>query len=109
MKVLIGVDPHKGSVAVAVVDEAKGELLERASFPQNRAGLRALQRFKRNGSPSAALSGGERRRARGRHLAGRLAAAGEFVVDVSPKLSARVRVLSSFAGNARKNDGLDAL
>jgi hypothetical protein len=31
------------------------------------------------------------------------------VVDVPPKLSARVRVLSSFAGNARKSDGLDAL
>jgi transposase len=31
------------------------------------------------------------------------------VVDVPPKLSARVRVLSSFAGNARKNDRLDAL
>ncbi len=31
------------------------------------------------------------------------------MVDVPPKLSARVRVLSSFAGNARKNDGLDAL
>ena len=30
-------------------------------------------------------------------------------MDVPPKLSARVRVLSSFAGNARKNDGLDAL
>jgi hypothetical protein len=42
----------------------------------------------------------------GRHLAQRLAAAGESVVDVPPKLSARVRVLSS--GNARKNDGLDA-
>jgi ribulose kinase len=41
MKVLIGVDPHKASVAVAVVDEAKGELLERAAFPQDRAGLRA--------------------------------------------------------------------
>jgi transposase len=40
-------------------------------------------------------------------LAVRLAAAGEFVVDVPPKLSARVRVLST--GNARKNDGLDAL
>jgi hypothetical protein len=53
MKVLIGVDPHKESVAVAVVDEAKGELLERASFPQNRPGLMALERFKRNGSPSA--------------------------------------------------------
>jgi transposase len=43
----------------------------------------------------------------GWHLAVRLAAAGESVVDVPPKLSARVRVLSS--GNARKNDGLDAL
>jgi transposase len=43
----------------------------------------------------------------GRHLAGRLTAAGECVVDVPPKLSARVRVLST--GNARKNDGLDAL
>jgi transposase len=43
----------------------------------------------------------------GRHLAGRLAAAGESVVDVPPKLSARVRVLST--GNARKNDGIDAL
>jgi transposase len=31
------------------------------------------------------------------------------VVDVPPKLSARVRVLSSFAGNTRKNDRLDAL
>ena len=35
MKVLIGVDPHKASVAVAAVDEASGELLERASFPQD--------------------------------------------------------------------------
>jgi hypothetical protein len=52
MKVLIGVDPHKASIAVAAVDEATGELLERASFPQNRAGLRSLQRFKRNVSPS---------------------------------------------------------
>jgi len=43
----------------------------------------------------------------GRHLAGRLTAAGEAVVDVPPKLSAQVRVLSS--GNARKNDRLDAL
>jgi hypothetical protein len=35
MKVLIGVDPHKASFAVAVIDEALGELVERASFPQN--------------------------------------------------------------------------
>jgi transposase len=49
----------------------------------------------------------ENARGLGRHLAGRLAATGEAVVDVPPKLSARVRVLSR--GNARKNDGLDAL
>jgi hypothetical protein len=44
-KVLIGVDPHKTSLAVAVVDQATVELLERASFPQDRTGLRALERW----------------------------------------------------------------
>jgi transposase len=107
MKVLIGVDPHKTSVAVAAVEEAAGELVERASFPQSRAGLRALERWaKRFPERRWAM---ENAGGLGRHLAGRLAAAGESVVDVPPKLSARVRVLSSFAGNARKNDGVDAL
>src|SRR5215207_5222844 len=106
MKVLIGVDPHKGSVAVAAVDEV-GELVERASFPQNRAGLRALERWaKRFPERRWAM---ENAGGLGRHLAGRLVAAGECVVNVPPKLSARVRVLSSFASNARNNDGLDAL
>jgi hypothetical protein len=45
MKVLIGVDPHKASLAVAAIDEATGELLERASFPQDRTGLRSLERW----------------------------------------------------------------
>ena len=45
MKVLIGVDPHKTSVAVAVVDEVVGEFVECATFPQNRAGLRSLERW----------------------------------------------------------------
>jgi transposase len=104
MKVLIGVDPHKGSVAVAAVDEVLGELLERASFPQSCVGLRALERWaKRFPERQWAV---ENAGGLGRHLAGRLAAVGESVVDVPPKLSARVRVLSS--GNARKNDGLDA-
>jgi transposase len=105
MQVLIGVDPHKGSVAVAALDESTGELLERAGFPQNRAGLRSLERWARRFPErrwAVENAGGL-----GRHLAGRLAAAGESVVDVPPKLSARVRVLSS--GNARKNDGVDAL
>jgi transposase len=43
----------------------------------------------------------------GRHLAVRLAGSGESVVDMPPKLSARVGVLST--GNARKNGGVDAL
>jgi len=105
MKVLIGVDPHKASVAVAAIDEASGELLERAAFPQNRTGLRCLDRWaKRFPERRWAL---ENAGGLGRYLTGRLTAAGEFVVDVPPKLSARVRVLST--GNARKNDGLDAL
>jgi transposase len=104
---LIGVDPHKASVAVAAVDEAIGEFIECVTFPHNRAGLRSLERWaKRFPERSWAV---ENAGGLGRHLAGSLAAAGECVVDVPPKLSARVRVLSSFAGNARKNDGLDAL
>ena len=105
MKVLIGVDPHKGSVAVAAIDQVTGELLERAAFPQDRTGLRALERWVRR-FPERRWAM-ENARGLGRHLAGRLVAAGESVVDVPPKLSARVRVLSS--GNARKNDELDAL
>ena len=105
MKVLIGVDPHKVSVAVAAVDEAKGELLERAGFSHERAGLRSLERWaKRFPERRWAV---ENAGGLGRHLAGRLSAAGESVVDVPPKLSAKVRMLST--GNARKNDELDAL
>ena len=105
MKVLIGVDPHKGSVAVAAIDEATGELLERAAFPHDRTGLRRLEHWARRFTErrwAVENAGGL-----GRHLAVRLAGSDESVVDVPPKLSARVRVLSS--GNARKNDGLDAL
>jgi transposase len=105
MKVLIGVDPHKASVAVAAIDEAKGELVDRASFPQDRAGLRALERWA--GRFPQRRWAVENAGGLGRHLAVRLAASGESVVDVPPKLSARVRVLSS--GNARKNDLVDAL
>ena len=105
MKVLIGVDPHKASVAVAAVDEVTGELIERAGFPQNRVGLRSLERWARRFPKrrwAVENAGGL-----GRHLAVRLATVSETVVDVPPKLSARVRVLST--GNARKNDGVDAL
>jgi transposase len=105
MKVLIGIDPHKASLAVAAIDEATDELLERASFPQDRTGLRRLEHWARRFTERRWAV--ENAGSLGRHLAVRLAGSGEFVVDVPPKLSARVRVLSS--GNARKNDGLDAL
>src|SRR5215208_1602866 len=107
MKVLIGVDPHKASVAVAAVEEATSELVKRASFPQDRSGLRSLERWARRFPErrwAVENAGGL-----GRHLAVKLAGSGESVVDVPPKLSARVRVLSSFAGNARKNDRVDAV
>ena len=72
MKVLIGVDPHKASVAVAVVDEVGGEFVECASFPQNRVGLRTLERWaKRFGERRWAV---ENAGGLGRHLAQRLAA-----------------------------------
>jgi transposase len=105
MKVLIGVDPHKASLAVAAIDEATGEFLQRASFPQDRAGLRALERWA-NHFPERCWAV-ENAGGLGRYLAMRLAGSGESVVDVPPKLSAKVRVLST--GNARKNDGVDAL
>jgi transposase len=105
MKVLIGVDPHKASLAVAALDEATGELIERAAFAQDRADLRHLERWARRFPQrrwAVENSGGL-----GRHPAGRPAGSGESVVDVPPKLSARVRLLSS--GSATKNDRLDAL
>jgi transposase len=103
-KVLIGVDPHKATHALAALDE-HGELLERTEFPADRKGLRTLERWaarfpKRRWAIEAANA------LWGRTLAHRLASGGEEVVDVPPKLSARVRVLS--IGHGRKNDELDA-
>ena len=87
--------------------DGRGELLERASFPHDREGLRSLERWAKQFPErrwAVETAGGL-----SRHLAVRLAGSGESVVDVPPKLSARVRVLSSVAGNARKTDGIDAL
>jgi hypothetical protein len=53
MRVLIGIDPHKATNAVAAIDE-RGELLEYAVFSTNRAGLCARLRDGANVSRSAA-------------------------------------------------------
>ena len=42
-EVLIGIDPHKATNAVAAVDGG-GNLIELATFPTNRSGLRTLER-----------------------------------------------------------------
>ncbi len=103
MEVLIGVDPHKVTNVVAAIDE-QGEVVGQEAFAANRKGLRALQRWaKRFPQRRWAVEGAG---GIGRPLAQKLLAAGEQVVDVPPKLSSRVRVLST--GNARKNDRLDA-
>jgi transposase len=103
MEVLIGVDPHKATNVVAVIDE-QGEVVGQESFPANRKGMRDLECWA-NGFPERrwAVEGAS---GIGRPLAQKLLAGGESVVDVPPKLSAKVRVLST--GNARKNDRLDA-
>ena len=103
MEVLIGVDPHKATNVVAAIDE-QGEVVGQETFPANRKGMRALERWaKRFPERRWAVEGAG---GIGRPLAQKLLAGGEQVVDVPPKLSAKVRVLST--GNARKNDRLDA-
>jgi transposase len=111
VEVLIGVDPHKVTNVLAAIDE-QGELVGQETFAATRKGLRALERWAKRFPERWAKRFPERRWAVegaggiGRHLAQKLLAAGERVVDVPPKLSSRVRVLST--GNARKNDRLDA-
>jgi transposase len=102
--VLIGVDPHKATNVVAAIDE-QGGLVGQETFPATRKGLRALERWaKRFPERRWAVEGAG---GIGRPLAQQLLAAGERVVNVvPPKLSSRVRVLST--GNTRKNDRLDA-
>ncbi len=98
-------DPHKSVNAVAAIDE-KGELVAHETFPADRKGLRALERWsKRFPQRRWAVEGAA---GIGRPVAQKLIAVGEEeeVVDVPPKLLANVRVLS--VGNARKNDRLDA-
>ena len=103
MGVLIGIDPHKSVNAAAAIDE-RGELAAHETFPANRKGLRALERWaKRFPERRWAVEGAA---GIGRPVAQWLAMAGEKVVDVPPKLSSKARLLST--GNARKNDRLDA-
>ena len=102
--VMIGIDPHKGShtaVAISAAEEPLGDLRVRAGAAQ--AGhLVAWAASWPERTWAVEGAGGL-----GRLLAQQLVAAGEQVLDVAPKLAARVRLLQ--AGDTNKNDPNDAL
>jgi transposase len=102
-KIVIGVDPHKLSATIKVVDQHE-TVLASGRFGTDKAGYAAMrkhvapwpQRFWAvEGSNGA-----------GRSLAQRLLADGEHVVDVPAKLAARARMLDT--GHGRKTDAHDA-
>jgi transposase len=101
--VIIGVDPHKMSVTIEVVDTPE-TMLGSGRFDTTNTGYAAMQRYVRQWPERVwAVEGAN---GAGRPLAQRLLAAGEQVVDVPAKLAARVRLFDT--GHNRKTDALDA-
>ena len=101
--VMIGVDPHKASHTAVVVgadEQPLGQVRVRASAVQAR---RLLEWAAAWPERSWAVEGAG---GLGHLLAQQLVSAGERVVDVQPKLAARVRLLAAEA--AGKNDPNDA-
>src|SRR5947207_2684879 len=101
--VMIGVDPHKGShtaVAIGAAEEPLGEARVRASTAQAERLLAWAAAWPERTWAIEGAGG------LGHLLAQQLLAAGERVLDVQPKLGARVRLLA--AGDVNKNDPNDA-
>jgi transposase len=102
--VMIGIDPHKGShtaVAITAAEQPLAELRVRASAAQAGELVAWARAWPER---TWAVEGA---RGLGHLLAQQLVAAGERVLDVQPKLAARVRLLE--AGDTNKNDPNDAL
>ena len=102
-KVFIGVDPHKLSATIEVVDDQE-KVLATGRFGTDKAGYAAMRKHVA-GWPERmwAVEGSN---GAGRPLAQRLLADGERVVDVPAKLSARARLFDT--GHNRKTDAHDA-
>jgi transposase len=101
--VMIGVDPHKGShtaVAISAAEEPLGELRVCASAIQAERLLAWAAAWPERVWAIEGAGG------LGHLLAQQLLAAGERVLDVQPKLGARVRLLANGAVN--KNGPSDA-
>src|SRR5215213_7850548 len=102
-RVVIGMDPHKRSVTIEVMTADEG-VLGGGRFATEEIGFMAMADYvKRWPDRVWAIEGCS---GIGRHVAMRLIAAGQDVVDVPPKLSARARVFST--GQGRKTDATDA-
>ncbi|WP_456152691.1 IS110 family RNA-guided transposase [Micromonospora zamorensis] len=96
-------DPHKRSATIEVMagDET---MIGGGRFDTDRDGYTAMRKYaSRWPNRVWAIEGCQ---GIGRHIANRLLADGEQVVDVPPKLSARARVFAS--GQGRKTDATDA-
>ena len=106
-RVVIGMDPHKRSVTIEVMtaDEA---IFGGGRFGTDVAGFAAMTDYVKQIRPAVTdrVWAVEGCNGIGHHVAIRLLAAGEQVVDVPPKLSARVRVFAT--GQGRKTDATDA-
>jgi len=102
-KVIIGVDPHKLSATIEVVDSHE-KLLGSGRFSTNQPGYTAMRTYAKAWPERVwAVEGSN---GAGRPLAQRLLQAGEEVVDVPAKLAARVRLFDT--GHNRKTDARDA-
>ena len=103
MGVIIGMDPHKRSATIEVIDE-RAVVLAAGRYGTDKAGytqmLAAARKFAGRVWAVEGCNG------IGRHLAHRLVHDGETVSGVPPKLSAQVRVFAT--GNGRKTDEVDA-
>jgi transposase len=101
--VVIGMDPHKRSATIESIDD-RGKVLFQGRFGTDRDGYKAMLAAGRKFADRVwAVEGCN---GIGRHIAQRLVADGEPVVDVPAKLSARARVFST--GQGRKTDPVDA-
>ena len=102
-QVIIGVDPHKLSATIEVVDDRE-QLLGSGRFTTDKAGYAAMRAYAKTWPDRVwAVEGAN---GAGRPLAQRLLEAGEHVVDVPAKLAARVRLFDT--GHNRKTDAHDA-
>jgi transposase len=102
-RVVNGMDPHKRSATIEVMT-ADENILGTGRFGTDRDGYTAMKTYVKQWPERIwAIEGWQ---GIGRHIASRLVADGEQVVDVPPKLSARTRVFAT--GQGRKTDATDA-